>query len=160
MTIDKRAFRDAMGCFATGICIASTVDPQGQPVGITVNSFTSVSLAPPLVLFCIDKRAESAPAFLSAPGFALAVLDAGHQDLSTRFAVADQASRWAGVEHSVWESGAPVLENGLAAMDCQLHGVHDGGDHHILVGRVLRLSSRAGAPLLYYRGAYATLTGA
>jgi flavin reductase (DIM6/NTAB) family NADH-FMN oxidoreductase RutF len=160
MTIEKRAFRDAMGCFATGICIASTIDADGKPVGVTVNSFTSVSLNPPLVLFCIDKRAESAPVFLAASSFSLAVLAADQQDLSTRFAVADQASRWVGVESNTWESGAPVLESGLAAMDCALHAVHDGGDHHILVGRVLRLSSRAGAPLLYFRGAYASLAGA
>lgn len=160
MIIDPRAFRDAMGCFATGICVATTVAPGGQPVGITVNSFSSVSLDPPLVLFCLDREAESMSAFTSGPGFALTILSAEQQDVSIAFAFRPAEERWAGVRTEKWETGAPVIQGGLAAMDCALHAVHDGGDHVIVVGRVLRLGSRPdGAPLVYLRGAYRAVEG-
>lgn len=158
MTIDPRAFRDAMGCFATGICVATTVTREGQPIGLTVNSFSSVSLDPPLVLFSLDREAESFTAFTTAPGFAITILAADQRDVSVAFSSRPPEERWAGVRVETWESGAPVIQDGLAAIDCALHAVHDGGDHVILVGRVLRLSSRReGAPLLYLRGAYRTL---
>lgn len=157
MSIEKRAFRDAMGCFATGICVASAFAADGKPVGVTVNSFSSVSLDPPLVLFCIDRKAESAPAFQQAAGFALSILAEDQKEISANFAVAPMATRWDGMPMAIWESGAPVLTGGLATLDCALHAVHDGGDHLIIVGRVLRLESRQGSPLLYYRGAYTTL---
>jgi len=156
MGIDQRAFRDAMGCFATGVCLATSKAGDGSPVGLTVNSFTSVSLDPPLVLFCLDKAADCLDVFTTASGFAITVLAADQQELSVRFA--GHPDRWAGVATEIWESGAPVVTGGLAAMDCARHAVHDAGDHVILVGRVLRLHSRPeGAPLLYFRGGYAGL---
>lgn len=157
--IDARAFRDAMGCFATGICVATTRDAAGAPVGVTVNSFASVSLDPPLVLFCLVKGAETLSAFRASGAFALTVLADDQQDLSSTFAFRPPAERWAGRSWETRKTGSPILPGGLAVMDCELHAEHDGGDHVILVGRVVDLASRKdGAPLLYFRGAYAALT--
>ncbi|MFV3130178.1 flavin reductase family protein [Niveispirillum sp. KHB5.9] len=157
MSFDQRAFRDTLGCFATGVCIASATGPDGQPVGLTVNSFTSVSLDPPLVLFCLDNRSESLSAFLDAPGFALSILADDQRPLSSTFARAPQAVRWDGVPAVRGQGGAPLIQGALAVLDCARHAVHEGGDHTILVGRVLGFANRPGAPLLYYRGTYAAL---
>lgn len=158
---DARAFRAALGCFATGVCVASTRDPDGRPVGVTVNSFTSVSLDPPLVLFCLDRSAESLRAFMSASGFALTVLAEEQQSVSANFAQRALPERWEGVAlHGEDDDApaAPTIAGGLAALDCDMHAIHDGGDHVILVGRVRRLWSRPdGRPLLYFRGGYARL---
>ncbi|OYQ32707.1 flavin reductase [Niveispirillum lacus] len=157
MSFDQRAFRDTLGCFATGVCIASTSDKDGRPVGLTVNSFTSVSLDPPLVLFCLDNRSESLSAFLEAPGFALSILSAEQQSLSNRFARDPAGTRWDGLAAVTGKGGAPLIEGALAMLDCAHHATHPGGDHTILVGRVLGYANRTGAPLLYYRGGYAAL---
>lgn len=155
---DARAFRDALGCFATGVCVASTRDAAGLPIGVTVNSFTSVSLDPPLVLFCLDRAADSLSAFLAADGFAISVLAADQRGVSANFAQRPTADRWAGLAAETLATGAPLIPGALAALDCRRHAVHDGGDHVILVGRVVALRSRAdGRPLLYVRGAYGDL---
>lgn len=158
MSFDQRAFRDTLGCFATGVCIASATDADGKPVGLTVNSFTSVSLDPPLVLFCLDNRSESLSAFLEAPGFALAILSAEQQTLSNTFARAPHGIRWEGVASAPGQGGAPLIQGALGVLDCTRHAIHEGGDHTILVGRVLGFASRPGVPLLYYRGSYASLS--
>lgn len=157
MSFDQRAFRDTLGCFATGVCIASVTCADGKPLGLTVNSFTSVSLDPPLVLFCLDNRSESLPVFTSAAGFALAILAADQQPLSDTFARVPHAARWEGVQTATGRGGAPLIAGALAVLDCTRHAVHEAGDHTILVGRVLAFDSRPGAPLLYYRGGYAAL---
>ncbi|AUN29319.1 flavin reductase family protein [Niveispirillum cyanobacteriorum] len=157
MSFDHRAFRDTLGCFATGVCIASATGADGRPVGLTVNSFTSVSLDPPLVLFCLDNRSESLSAFLEAPGFALSILSAEQQALSNTFARAPHATRWDGVAAVTGQGGAPLIQGALAVLDCTRHAIHEGGDHTILVGRVRGFANQPGAPLLYYRGGYAAL---
>ncbi|WP_114393732.1 flavin reductase family protein [Oleisolibacter albus] len=155
MSLDARAFRDALGCFATGVCVATTRTVDGRPLGVTVNSVASVSLDPPLVLFCLDREAESLAAFSQAPGFALTMLAEEQKPLSRAFAGGPPDERWAGVDPQYWETGAPVIPGGLASLDCIRHAMHDGGDHVILVGRVVRLWSRSdGRPLLYFRGGY------
>lgn len=158
MTFDQRAFRDTLGCFATGVCIVSAMGRDGRPVGLTVNSFTSVSLDPPLVLFCVDNRSESLGAFVDSGGFSVAVLGAEQQSLSRTFAFGPPQNRWDGIARETWDSGAPVIPGALATMDCAHHATYDGGDHTILVGRVLRFMRREGEPLLYYRGTYAALS--
>jgi len=155
--IDPGQFRRALGCFATGVCIATCRDGAGRPVGITVNSFTSVSLDPPLVLFCLDRGADSFEAFTRAGSFAITVLEEGQRPLSDLFA-RKGADRFTGLPVDQWQTGAPIIPGGLAAFDCARHAVHDGGDHVILVGRVLQLGWQAeGRPLLYVRGRYGTL---
>lgn len=156
--IDSRAFRNALGSFATGITVMTAVGADGVPVGITVNSFSSLSLDPPLVLFCVARSSQSLAAFSSAPGFAVNVLADDQQELSVRFSRRDLQDRWGGLAVDTWDTGAPILKGCLAVLECDRHDLLDGGDHVIVVGRVRRLESRAdGRPLLYFRGAYATV---
>lgn len=154
MTIDNREFRTALGWFATGVTVVTTVTPTGELVGITANSFNSVSLDPPLVLFSLDRRAYSLKLFQEAGVFAINVLDEDQKELSATFARAG-APKWDGVRFEVWDTGAPIIEGTLASFDCRIEAVHDGGDHIIFLGRVLRMrSTHEGRPLLYFRGRY------
>ncbi|UEM05432.1 flavin reductase family protein [Skermanella rosea] len=155
MSFDRRAFRNALGCFATGITVITTANDAGEAFGLTANSFSSVSLDPPLVLFCLARSSNALDAFTASGRFAVNVLAETQRDLSVRFSTAI-GDRWDGVEWEAWETGAPILKGCLASLDCTTEAVHDGGDHVILVGRVKRLSSLAdGKPLLYYKGDYA-----
>ncbi|HYE00078.1 MAG TPA: flavin reductase family protein [Alphaproteobacteria bacterium] len=156
--IDPWAFRRALGSFATGICVMTARNAAGAPVGVTINSFASVSLDPPLVLFSLDRTAGSLPDFRAFGHYAVNVLAAGQRELSMRFAL-PRPHPWDGVAWESWESGAPILAGCLANLDCRIEAVHEGGDHVILVGRVLRLGAAEapGAALLYYRGGYAEL---
>jgi flavin reductase (DIM6/NTAB) family NADH-FMN oxidoreductase RutF len=154
--IDQRLFRDTMGQFVTGVTVASTLDGDGAPVGVTVNSFTSVSIHPPMVLFCLDRKASTLPAFVSARHFAINVLAADQMELCQRFA--RLAGDWHGLAFEVWETGAPIIPDCVAAIDCTLAHLHEGGDHRILLGRVMRLGQmRDVEPLVYHRGAFAHL---
>jgi flavin reductase (DIM6/NTAB) family NADH-FMN oxidoreductase RutF len=154
-TIDRRAFRNALGCFATGVTVITTVTDDGEPLGLTANSFSSVSLDPPLVLFCLGRGSQNFAAFTSSGRFAVNVLAEDQRDLSVRFSTTIE-DRWDGVAWEAWETGAPVLSGCLASLDCETEAIHDGGDHVIIVGRVKRLASVAeGKPLLYFMGNYA-----
>ncbi|MCG5239696.1 flavin reductase family protein [Azospirillum doebereinerae] len=153
--LDPRAFRSALGCFATGIAVVTTIAPDGLPLGVTVNSFSSVSLDPPLVQFCLGRAAMSFEAFTTAPSFAVNILADDQEDLSARFSRRDLQERWAGVAVETWDTGVPILSGCLASLECDRAHLFDGGDHVIVVGRVRRLASREdGAPLLYVRGRY------
>lgn len=154
---DARTLRDALGCFATGVTIVTAVTSTGDPIGLTANSFTSVSLDPPLLLVCIANSAGSAPVLAGAEHFAVNVLQIGQQPASNRFAGKGE-DRFAGTEWTPGENGAPVLTGSLSAFECSRHAVHDGGDHFILVGRVTkaRFEPRRD-PLLYFRGRYRRL---
>jgi flavin reductase (DIM6/NTAB) family NADH-FMN oxidoreductase RutF len=158
MTVDHRAFRNALGCFATGVTVVTTIDGTGQPVGLTVSSFASLSLDPPLVLFCLDRGSQNFDAFTTSGRFAVNLLREDQRDLSTRFAMS-QGDRFAGIAYDTWETGAPVLPGSLATLDCSTETIQDGGDHVILIGRVHRaVGDRAGNPLIYYAGAYRSLS--
>ncbi|MBS3962656.1 MAG: alpha/beta fold hydrolase [Sandarakinorhabdus sp.] len=154
---DPRTLRDALGCFATGVTVVTAFAPDGTPIGLTANSFTSVSLIPPLLLVCIDRRAGSLPALELADGFAVNVLHIGQQPTSNRFA-RPGADRFADTAWDTGEFGAPVLAGTLAAFECRRHALHDGGDHVILIGEVVkaRFEPRRD-PLLYFRGKYRRL---
>src|SRR5919112_2256799 len=154
---DPRTLRDALGCFATGVTVVTFFDDEGQPFGLTANSFTSVSLDPPLLLVCLHKEAASAPALLNAPRFAVNVLQTGQQPASIRFSTR-QEDRFGANDWSRGESGAPVLHESLGVFECERYAVYDGGDHHILVGRVVKASFNPELdPLLYFRGRYRRL---
>lgn len=156
--VPAETFRAVLGRFASGVAIATTIKPHedGQPVGVTVNSFTSVSLDPPLVLFCLKSQGSALPAFQAARLFAINLLGESQKELSGRFA--RNPHDWTGLAWEVWETGAPVLPGSLATLDCRLETIHAGGDHEILIGRVLRLENRSDeAPLVYHRGKYAWL---
>ena len=154
---DARTFRDALGCFATGVTIITAMDAEGQPIGLTANSFTSVSLDPPLLLVCVANNAGSAAVLRDAERFAVNVLQIGQQPTSNRFAGKGE-DRFANTPWEVGEFGTPVLTGSLSSFECARDAVHDGGDHFILVGRVLKaMFEPRRDPLLYFRGKYRRL---
>lgn len=157
MQVDERSFRKALGCFATGVTVITTADDDGQPVGLTVSAFSSLSLEPPLVLFCLDKRTRALDAFRKGH-FAAHILREDQRQLSIQFS-SRQDDKWNNVDFTTNEHGIPVLSKCLARLECELHETMDGGDHIIVVGKVNRLEHQTGGqPLLYFRGAYANLT--
>ncbi len=154
---DSRTLRDALGCFATGVTVVTCLGPDGTPAGLTVNSFTSVSLDPPLLLVCIAKQAASSAALTSASHFAVNVLQTGQQPASIRFSTRDE-DRFGTTPWSCGEAGAPILAESVGVFECERYAVHDGGDHHILIGRVVKASFDASLdPLLYFPGRYRRL---
>ena len=154
---DARTFRDALGCFATGVTVVTAICPDGAPIGLTANSFTSVSLDPPLLLVCIANNAGSAEVLRVACRFAVNVLQIGQQPTSNRFAGKDE-DRFGATPWEVGEFGTPVLTGSLSSFECTAEAVHDGGDHFILVGRVLKaIFEPRRDPLLYFRGKYRKL---
>lgn len=154
---DPRTLRDALGSFATGVTVVTCLTPDGSPAGLTVNSFTSVSLDPPLLLVCLHKKAASAPALIAASHFAVNVLQTGQQPASIRFSTRDE-DRFGATPWACGEAGAPILEESLGVFECERFAVHDGGDHHILIGQVIKASFDAGLdPLLFFRGRYRRL---
>ncbi len=151
---DARAFREALGCYPTGVTIVTAVGPRREIIGITANSFSSVSLDPPLVLFSINRRGHSARAFLQTQHFAVNVLRESQEALSNQFAKAF-GEKWQGVDYITWDSGCPILKDALACFECKIRHTYEGGDHVILVGEVLKIiADPEGAPLLYSRGRY------
>ena len=154
---DARTLRDALGCFATGVTVVTTLDEEGQPVGLTANSFTSVSLDPPLLLVCIAKSAGSLNAMEAAENFAVNVLHIGQQPTSNLFAKSGE-DRFAATPWRRGHNGAPLLSGALANFECRRHALHEGGDHVILVGEVVRARFEPRRdPLLYFRGKYRRL---
>lgn len=155
---EPRILRDALGCFATGVTIVTTIDQDGKPIGLTANSFTSVSLDPPLVLFSLAKTSYNLPTFQAAGRFGINVLHIGQQPLSNRFVQRD-IDRFEGVD---WfqrsPEGSPILAGSLASFDCTTHAVHEGGDHLIFIGRVEQAWYEPQRdPLLYFKGRYRRL---
>ncbi len=154
---DARTFRDALGCFATGVTVVTAMDSAGCPIGLTANSFTSVSLDPPLLLVCIANDAGSAAVLKAADRFAVNVLQIGQQPTSNRFAGKGE-DRFAATEWQVGEFGTPVLTGSLSSFECAREEIHGAGDHFILVGRVLKaIFEPRRDPLLYFRGKYRRL---
>jgi flavin reductase (DIM6/NTAB) family NADH-FMN oxidoreductase RutF len=157
MDFDTRAFRQALGCFPTGVAVVTAHSAQSHPMGITVNSFTSVSLDPPLVLWCLDRRSDRFHAFTTAPGFTISLLGAAHETVSSQLAKQGEHSL-GGIDLLSTELGPPALADALAIFECAREAVHEGGDHAILLGRVLRFARReAGEPLVFFRGRYSAL---
>ena len=148
MSIDPNTLRNTFTRYATGVTVVSCVPDGGEPVGITVNSFTSVSMDPPLVLWCIDKFSGVFSAYAEADTYAITILNAGQAEISTRFATPGQHDFKAG-ETETLATGAPVLIERLAALDCRVEARHEAGDHVILVGRIVACDFRPGEPLIY-----------
>lgn len=146
-------FRRCLGRFATGVTVVTCVDAVGEPCGITANSFSSVSLEPPLVLWNIAKVSRSLQAFLETECFGINVLTAGQEPLSVRFA-SSEPRLFDGVTYSSTAHGTPRLSDTLAWLECRRFETHDCGDHHIVIGEVLDFESKEGEPLLFYRGQY------
>ena len=152
---DPRALRDAFGAFTTGVTVVTTVDDDGEPSGFTANSFTSVSLDPPLVLVCIDRLASRYDTFSASTRFAVNVLSESQRELSKTFAMPSE-NRFAGVRWSKGPNGSPVLEDVAAWFDCSMHKTIDAGDHLVLIGRIEAFHDAGANGLGYARGAYFT----
>ncbi|RMI28290.1 3-hydroxy-9,10-secoandrosta-1,3,5(10)-triene-9,17-dione monooxygenase reductase subunit [Nocardia stercoris] len=156
--IDPRQFRNVVGQFCTGITVITTFDGEGEaktPIGFACQSFSSLSLNPPLVLFCPTKESRSWAAIERNGSFAVNMLAEEQQPVCARFG-SREPDKFAGVDWHTSELDLPVLDGSLATMQCTVDNVLDGGDHYIVVGRVLTLSETTadGRPLLFYRGQY------
>jgi 3-hydroxy-9,10-secoandrosta-1,3,5(10)-triene-9,17-dione monooxygenase reductase component len=150
---DSATYRTVMGHFATGVTVVTALDGD-ETVGMACNSFTSVSLDPPLVLFCAAKSSTTWPHIHNAHHFAVNVLGEEDEALCRTFAAQD-VDRFAAVTHHRGSTGAPILQDALAYIDCETEVEHDAGDHVIVVGRVIELGyATEGKPLLFYRGGY------
>lgn len=156
MTFTVNDLKNTFTRYTTGVTIVSCI-PSGsdKPIGITVNSFTSVSLDPPLVLWCIDRHSGVFEAFAGAQDYAVSVLRDDQAAISTRFATPGNHDFLEG-ETETMVTGAPVLKQRLAAIDCRVEARHDAGDHVILVGRIVDCDYRTGKPLMYVARSYLT----
>ncbi|WP_202909501.1 flavin reductase family protein [Alkalilacustris brevis] len=153
---DPRAFRHALGQFPTGVCVV-TCAPGGVPHGMTMSSFNTLSIDPPLVLFSIDRRALSLPEWERADAYAINVLAEGQTELSNRFAN-PRGRKWEGVDYHLGPQGAPVLPGVVASYECVPHACHDGGDHVLFVVRVSGYRTHPERrPLVFWQGRYMQL---
>lgn len=148
---NSRSFRNALGAFTTGVTVVTATTPEG-PIGMTVNSFASVSLDPPLVLWSPAKSSSRHPAFSEATHFAIHVLSADQDALSARFTRNGRA--FDDLDWEVNDEGVPVIPGTLARFECRRAAAHDAGDHTIIVGEVLRAAHRDGDPLCFSGGAF------
>jgi flavin reductase (DIM6/NTAB) family NADH-FMN oxidoreductase RutF len=156
--VDAGLYRRACAQFTTGITVVTVVDRQGHPHGITMNSFSSVSLDPPLVLVSIDLRNAILGHFLSASLFAINIL-AEHQELLSRTFSSPAENRFNGVDWHPAASGTPLLDDALAHLECSMVRTFETGDHVVLIGQVQRAAFSEGAkPLVYFNSAYRNLT--
>lgn len=155
--VDVRSLRRALGQFATGVTVVTAVGDDGRPVGVTANSFTSVSLEPPLVLWCLDRDAGCFPAFQAASTFAVNVLSAQQHYLSRQFSTPAN-DKFAGVKLVADESGLPVIEGVLAHFVCRVVRRFDAGDHAVILGEVERFGGQDGEPLVFHSGGYRVAT--
>lgn len=151
---DPKAFRNALGQFATGVTVVTCMTPQG-PLGMTANSFSSLSLDPPLVLWSPARSSSRHEAFVTAPHFAIHVLSAEQEALCTGFA--RDGRDFGAADWNLNADGAPVLDGCLSCFACRRSAVHPGGDHSIVVGEVTHVTTRQGAPLLFHGGRYGRL---
>jgi flavin reductase (DIM6/NTAB) family NADH-FMN oxidoreductase RutF len=157
--VPPAALRDAMGHFATGVTVITSVGPGGEPVGTTANSVTSLSLDPPLVLACFDLRSSTLDAIRGHGAFAVNVLGHRQHQLSTNFAKRGLAAVWDEVRHQRGPTGSPRLSDVIAVIECTLEHSFPGGDHEIVIGRVrhVETSGDGATPLLFFRGKYASI---
>jgi flavin reductase (DIM6/NTAB) family NADH-FMN oxidoreductase RutF len=156
MSLDESEFRRALGQFATGITVVTTRDLEERPQGLTVNAFCSVSLEPPLVLICVDRRAEANTGLAHTARFAVSVLSEDQEHVSRRFASGGPL-KFDGLVLPKGVSGLPVIPGALATLECRVVASHDAGDHTIYIGVVEHMSCAPGRPLVYHASAYCRL---
>ncbi len=153
---DKKAieFRNALGAFATGVTVITTLSDEGEPVGVTASSFNSVSLDPPLVLWSLAKNSLSKVAFCNSGHFAIHVLSSKQEDISNIFAKSG-GDKFSGIAWKTGENESPILDEYAALFECKTMHQYEGGDHIILIGEVLNFDQRDELPLLFHGGQYA-----
>lgn len=153
--IDESEFRRVIGHFATGVSVVTSCRRDGSACGLTVSAVASVSLDPTMVLVCVDRRSETHAWIEGAGYYAVNVLEEGRgETLARRFAAGGAEEKFRGTAWRPERTGAPVLDEALAWMDCRVAAALPGGDHTIFIGEVLAADAREGTPLLYYRGGY------
>lgn len=157
--VDERQVREVMGSFATGVAVVTTLGEDGGPVGVTVNSFTSLSLDPPLVLWSLSLEAPSLSAFRSHESFAVNILAEDQDHLCVQFATPAQ-DKFAGVPFRPGLAGVPLIEGVVAQIECRVFARHPGGDHEIFLGEIFSLRAEDRAPLIVHRGAFRRLVSA
>ena len=158
MSVDQLEFRRVMGHFATGVTIVTSHDGAGKIGGLTANSVASVSLEPPLVLVCVDKKSDSYPLFGASQSFAVNILANEQETLSRRFAKSG-GEKFTGVGYRIGVTGSPILTDTIAFLDCQVRYTFEAGDHTIYVGEAVEIAVGPEAePLLYFRGGYRNLS--
>lgn len=153
MAIKSEEFRRALGQWLSGVSVV-TVAAEGRAFGMTVSSFASVSLTPPLVSVCLARDSYTLGRVREVRAFGVNVLASGQEALSNTFATGDEQTRFEGVAHSWGQDGVPLLNGALCRLECRLLAAYPAGDHELVVGEVLRTSVSEGAPLAYYRGSY------
>lgn len=156
MTINASTFRSVLGRFASGVTVVTARDAGGRDHGMTVSAFASLSLQPPLILMCVEKRAELHPVLEEAGKCAVNILSEDQESLSRRFAER-MTDRFDGIGYTRGITGAALLDEALAHIECELVDRHPGGDHTIYIGRVIAATATSSRPLLYYRGGYAQM---
>ncbi len=161
MGLDADGFRQVMGWLAAGVTVVTTRDRRGEPRGLTATAVCSVSLNPPLILVCIDQKADCYGAFLEAEGFAVNLLRDDQEPLSRQFATKD-ARKFAGIAYGQGVTGVPILSDVLAHVECRVRARYPAGDHTIFLGEAVHSVAApledAGSPLLHFRGAYVRLS--
>lgn len=150
--IGQKKFRTVMGHFSTGVTVVASRKPDGEPVGLTVNAFTSVSLEPPTVLVSLHKDADGHDPILEAGHFGVSILTAEQHELAYRFSEGDPDSRFKALDVEEGSLGSPLIVGALAWLECRIVEVLPGGDHAIVLGEVLDCGGREGDPLLFFRG--------
>lgn len=153
MPIERNELRRVMGHFATGVTVITTLAKDGKLHGLTANAVSSLSLDPPLLIICVDKKAESYSCFEDSKVFTVNILADDQEDLSRRFAVSG-GEKFEGVAYRRGANGAPILQGALAHLECKLYAAYDGGDHTIYLGQIDEAETREGKPLLFFRGGY------
>jgi flavin reductase ActVB len=154
MPLDPETFRAALGRFPSGVCVVTTTDTEGRQRGFTASAFSSLSLIPPLILVCLDQRAESHDAFRNSSAFAVSILASNQSALATQFAVRT-ADKFSGVELLAGsETGLPLIPAAVAHLECSMHQAIPVGDHTILVGEVIGAAVFDGEPLVYHNRRY------
>ena len=155
--IESADFRTVMGMFATGVTVVTGIGPDGQPAGMAVNSFTSVSLDPPLVLVCMAETSSTWPTIQASGSYCVNFLHEDGEEICRRFGIKG-ADRFTGMDWVPGPTGSPVLDKAIAWADCRIEEEHPAGDHSIVVGRVVALGRKQeGRPLLFFGGKYARL---
>jgi flavin reductase (DIM6/NTAB) family NADH-FMN oxidoreductase RutF len=157
VSVDPDTFRSVLGRFASGITIVTARDADGRDYGMTISAFCSVSLTPPLVLICVDHEASSHRTILEARHFGVSILAAHQEPLSRRFSGADEDKRFDGIGYMRGLTGAALLDDALAHIECRRVAQYDAGDHTVVIGEVEAAVAHGHRPLLYYRGGYAQL---
>jgi flavin reductase (DIM6/NTAB) family NADH-FMN oxidoreductase RutF len=155
---DAKELRRVMGLFATGVTVITTRDAQGQVYGLTANAVTSLSLVPPLLLICVDRKAESHPHFFDSKCFIVNILSEDQEELSTRFAKSG-GDKFTGVPYQLGRQATPILDGTLGHVECSIVETHEGGDHVIHIGAVEHAEFRGGRPLLFFQGRYRRVAG-